>query len=471
MANTKDKNDVDDSRNVPPDRGKAAKSKISKQMGKVIYSPSYFIKEATNKKRVSQTSTPTKKNNPPIKPAPLDPKLLNKFNDKSPTNKESVNKRKDPEKSPNAHTQETHHQANKASKLQRMTPVESSIDGSAESLALSTNDMNDMWDNHLSKEKKEEKSRNMTAQSPRKEQDHTLPPTEIQSQNADHNKVKEHSDTAEKRTPEKGNYFDLLTDKPLSPDTINITKERNDNDTNENVDSNTNEPNVSTPKNDRARGSDEQIVIPETSGKIVPIASGSIETMSTVSNALTNEYESDQINEDTMIQSIETENETTDNENIQNENESENIVILEVEPAHKKILECALDVTDLLKVSLTQDILQDITDINTNYPRSMIIIKVATLKSKLKLLTLVKLGEINIISKVPRTENLNYGVVGPITCPDTTELKERKIRRYKQMLQYNGTPVDSLEWISKRENDGENWNIQNNTFPQTPLYK
>ena len=32
------------------------------------------------------------------------------------------------------------------------------------------------------------------------------------------------------------------------------------------------------------------------------------------------------------------------------------------------------------------------------------------------------------------------------------------------MLQYNGTPVDSLEWISKRENDGENWNIRTTHF-------
>ena len=80
------------------------------------------------------------------KPGSLDPKLLENFTNKSVKQPETNKKRTATQRSPNSKSPGQSVPAKKPNQNDRITYVESSIEGSTDSLALTVQDMNQMWD-------------------------------------------------------------------------------------------------------------------------------------------------------------------------------------------------------------------------------------------------------------------------------------------------------------------------------------
>ena len=368
--------------------------------------------------------TPPKKEKIVVKSNPLDPKLVNRFSKVPiPTNE---NKRKCPEKGLNTTTTVLPLPKNK--KMQRITAVESSIDGSVESLTLPDDHMNQMWDNQSENEKNINQSVLKPSETENIAMEQDLPPrsTEIQSLS---------NVNSDSPSEKQGKFSDL------NPIKKSATIEKNT-PVNKNKDSE-NEKGVPKDSTQSKQANNEYHSDESALENIHPINCDDAEI-----NSLTNENESETSSTGTVVEKA----------------PELHIVIMEVEPTHKNILRCPIDVMELLAEVLTQDIKADIADMHTNYPRSMIILKVKTQPTKQSLLKMKKIGEINIIAREPKNENLNYGVIGPLPCPENEEEREIKLQKYKELLAETGTPVDNISWISKRENNGESWNIRITNF-------
>ena len=127
-----------------------------------------------------------KSSNIPNKANPLNPKLIEKFSHNATGKAEGSRKRKDSERSPNSQQSQANLPASKSSRNYKLTDIESSIEGSTDSLLLSEQDMNSMWENYASEKEKQEISevlKQVIPQRYQREQDHKEKSTEIETEN------------------------------------------------------------------------------------------------------------------------------------------------------------------------------------------------------------------------------------------------------------------------------------------------
>ena len=375
--------------------------------------------------------TSNKHNKPPNKPGTLDPKLLENFISKS-TKQPVINKKRTAnERSPNSKSPDQNLPAKKPNKNERITYVESSIEGSTDSLALTVQDMNQMWDE--------------TSESTKKLMKNSLGLDKKGSQQGQPLDRQGHQST-----PGPGPEVNKVssTEGKVNKTQSNNNKIKRGHTTNDANGVRDNMSPIADPKEANVEGNPSSDAKVQNGGSDDDEGNHGDEDIADASN--------DEGDGDTDDESTKSKSDGGDNK------DDDIIMVMEFQSEDSDFLACPVEINNALRNSIIAR--KDVKEVKTNLKRNMLIIVADHRHLAEKWLNIKSFGGRNVNCRwTIQTDNSNtsYGVIGPISCPIDKEIMLRKKAEYMNIINESNAPsnapVIALEWISKREKVNDEW--------------
>ena len=146
------------------------------------------------------------------------------------------------------------------------------------------------------------------------------------------------------------------------------------------------------------------------------------------------------------------ENEAMDAEDATEEPNKEYVVIMDIREEHKNIIKSPSELEDYLAPVCTK--YNTLKDIKPNYARSLLAFFFESMLEANDFLKVTHIGEepetIPVNCRMAKEDSWNYGIIRGIVPPRNDEERTKRVQNMMTKLARNGTPVSDIIWIKKK---------------------